>query len=110
MTLTEIKRIYAIIIEGLGIDLSITSATAIIEQVEEVSDMEALTKQLLLLTKLSEYASIIQGYSKEQEKRTKSPEAYGLAVGTEQLNRAIRTKIEALRTVLSNHREQLKMR
>lgn len=110
MTFEEVKNMYKVILEGLEIDLSISSVDKIHNQLEEVIDIVTLETRIRLLNVLAQYASVAQGYAKQWEKAMKTPEAYGLAMGTEQINRAIRTEIESSRTILSNYREQLKIR
>lgn len=103
-------HIYKEIRDGLKIDLSQKSITAILDLSETESDTQNLYQRLLLLNRLYQYSAIIQGHALILQKGYKTPEFYGLYDGIQELNRAIRTEIESLRSILSNMKEQIKVR
>ena len=103
-------RIYKQVREGLNIDLTKTSVESMLELSETESDIENLYKRILLLNRLYQYSAVIQGHAFILQKTYKTPEFYGLFNGIEEVNRAIRTEIESLRSILSNIKEQIKIR
>lgn len=109
LTLEEAEEAYFQIQEGLEIDL-LSVSDKILHFDEEVFDIEILQHRLILLNRLAQHASVLQGHAKRLEKSNKTPETYGLHIGVEELNRAIRSEIESTRTILSNLRETIKIR
>ena len=107
---TQTLNMFEIIKEGLNIDLSSSSIHSILDLKETEKDISLLYDRMLLLNRLYQYSAIIQGHAVELQKTYKTPEFYGLAESIIELNRAIRTEIETLRSILSNLKEQIKIR
>ena len=108
--LEQTKNLFKTIQEGLDIDLSASSIKSSLDLSETEEDIKNIMNRIMLLTKLAQYCSIIQGHSLYLQKQYKTPELYGLAKATEEVNRAIRSEVEALRSILSSIREQIKIR
>lgn len=108
--LDQTEKLYNIIQEGLEIDLSVTSTKNILDLKETEEDVKTLTQRMLLLNKLLQYSAVIFGHSVELQKTYKTPELYGLKEGLDRANSAIKLEIETLRSILSNLKEQIRIR
>lgn len=108
--LIQTKETYKIIKDGLEIDLSEKSIKSILDVSETEQDTKDLMNRMLLLSRLSQYCSVIQGHAIYLQKKYKTPESYGLTESISELNRSIRNEVEVLRSILSHIKEQIRIR
>lgn len=93
--------------EGLGL----TKPFSIPDKLNnDLTDFDILENRLLLLSRVSQYLSLLQGKSLELQKSYKTPTLYGLYEQVAELNKSVRMEADILRSIISTEKELIKLK